>query len=83
VRRDAVEEPAVVGDDHGAAGKVQQRLLERPERIDVEVVRGLVEQEQVAAAASAAWPGGRGCARRRQDADLLLLVAALEAEPPQ
>src|SRR5437763_11914906 len=29
VRRNPVEEPAVVGDDHRAAGEVEQRLLER------------------------------------------------------
>ena len=28
VRRDAVEEPPVVGDDHGAAGELEQRVLE-------------------------------------------------------
>src|SRR6185369_1034474 len=38
MRGDAVEEPAVVADDDGAAGKILQRLLQRPQRIDVEVV---------------------------------------------
>ena len=47
----AVEEPAVVRDDHRAARKVLQRLLERAQRLDVEVVRRLVEQQQVAALA--------------------------------
>ena len=51
VRRDAVEEPAVVRDHDGAAGEVEQRLLERAQRVDVEVVRRLVEQQHVAAAA--------------------------------
>jgi hypothetical protein len=50
VRGDAVEKPAVVADDHGAAAEVEQRFLERPQRIDVEVVGRLVEQQQVAAA---------------------------------
>src|SRR5690348_11190705 len=31
VGHDAVEEPAVVADDHGAAAEIQQRLLEGPE----------------------------------------------------
>ncbi len=52
-------------DDHdGAAREVEQRLLERAQRFDVEVVRRLVEQQQVAARSSAASPGARGCARR-------------------
>ena len=48
VRGDAVEEPAVVADDDGAAGERQQRLFERAQRVDVEVVGRLVEQQQVA-----------------------------------
>ena len=48
VRRDAVEEPAIVADDDGAAGERQQRLFERAQRVDVEVVGRLVEQQQVA-----------------------------------
>src|SRR5215218_6216421 len=51
VGRDAVEEPAVVRDDDRAAGEFEQRVLERAQRVDVEVVGRLVEQEQVAAAA--------------------------------
>ena len=47
---DAIQEPPVVADHDGAAGEAQQGLLESSERVDVEVVRGLVEQQQVAAA---------------------------------
>src|SRR6478752_1735427 len=35
VRRDAVEEPPVVRDDHGAAGEFEQGVLERLQRLDV------------------------------------------------
>ena len=49
---DAVEEPPVVADDHGATGERQECVLEGPQRVDVEVVGRLVEQEDVAAAAS-------------------------------
>jgi hypothetical protein len=35
---------AVVADDDGAAGEVEQRLFERSKRVDVEVVGRLVEQ---------------------------------------
>src|SRR5690606_24662486 len=43
VRGDAVEEPAVVRDHDGAPGEIEQRFLERAERFDVQIVRGLVE----------------------------------------
>jgi hypothetical protein len=58
--------------------KAPERLFERAQRVDVEVVGRLVEQQHVAAAASASWPDARGCARRRRAADLLLLVAPLK-----
>src|SRR5690242_20200764 len=48
---DAVQEPAIVADHHRAAGEVDERVLERAERVDVEVVGGLVQQEEVAAGA--------------------------------
>src|SRR5512143_2601149 len=49
VRGDAVEEPPVVADDDRAAAEGEERLLERAQRVDVEVVRRLVEEEEVAA----------------------------------
>src|SRR5215218_7402343 len=49
VRRDAVQEPPVVADHHGAAREVLERGLEAAEGLDVEVVGRLVEQQQVAA----------------------------------
>ena len=47
VRGDPIQEPPVVADDDGATGKVEQRLFEGTQRVDVEVVGGLVEQQQV------------------------------------
>src|SRR6478672_113980 len=49
VGRGPVEEPPVVRGDHGAAGELQQRVLQRLERLDVQVVGRLVEQQHVAA----------------------------------
>src|SRR4051812_1219 len=46
---DAIEEPAVVADDDGAAGEVEQRLFERAQGVDVEVVGRFVEEQQVGA----------------------------------
>src|SRR5215216_5729465 len=47
VRGDAIEEPAVVADHHGAPRVIEQRLFEGTQRIDVEIVRRLVEQQQI------------------------------------
>ena len=55
---DGLEEPAVVGDEHDRRVERLQRLLEPLERLDVEVVRRLVEQQQVGVAGERA--GQRG-----------------------
>src|SRR5258708_2578766 len=40
---DAGEEPAGVADDDHTAGEGEQRFLERPQRVDVEVVGGFIQ----------------------------------------
>ena len=45
--RDAFEHEPVVGHEHDGAGELEQCLLEDLQRGNVEVVRGLVEQEHV------------------------------------
>ncbi len=47
MRGDAVEEPAVVADHDHAAREVEKRFLQRAQRVDVEIVRRLVEQQDV------------------------------------
>ena len=76
-----IEEPAVVADDHRAAGERQQRLLERAQRVDVEVVGRLVEQQQVRAALEQLRQVDAIALAARQRPDLALLVAPLEVEP--
>ena len=44
----AVEEPAVVADDHSTASKRFQTFLKRTERVHVDVVGRFVEQQHVA-----------------------------------
>lgn len=53
MRGNAVKEHTVVAGYYCAAGERQQRFFETFERFYVQVVRGLVEQEQVAPPASA------------------------------
>src|SRR5439155_13557292 len=80
VRGDAVEEPAVVADDHHTAAEVQQRVLQRPQRVHVEVVGRLVQQQQVAAAAQQLGQVDAVALAAGQLADLALLVGPLEVE---
>src|SRR5436309_2266786 len=80
VRGDAVEEPAVVTDHHHAAGELEQRLLERPQRVHVEVVGRLVEQQHVGAAPEHAGEVDAVPLAARQILHALLLVGALEVE---
>src|SRR5690606_7955827 len=80
VRGDAVQEPPVVGDDHGTAREVEQRVLEAAEGLDVQVVGGLVEEQQVAALLERERQVEAVALTAREDAGLLLLVRALEAE---
>ena len=47
VRGDPVEEPAVVADDDNAPDVIQNGLLKGSERVDVQVIRRLVEQQNV------------------------------------
>src|SRR3546814_7508650 len=46
---DAVQEPAVVRDHEGVARELEQRVFERAQGLDVEVVGRFVEQQHVAA----------------------------------
>src|SRR5262249_12261854 len=80
VRRDAVEEPAVVADDDGAAGEVLERLLQRAQRVDVEIVGRLVEQQHVRPRLEHLGEVHAVALAARERADLLLLVGALEVE---
>ena len=77
---DPVEEPAVVADHHGAARELEQRVLQRRQGLDVEVVRGLVEQQQVAALLERQRQVEPVALSAGEDAGRLLLVGALEAE---
>ena len=62
-------------------GEVQQRFLERAQRVDVEVVGRLVEQQQVGARLQQLRQMHAIALAARQRADLALLRRALEVEP--
>ena len=62
-------------------GEIEQRLLERAQRVDVEVVRRLVEEQQIAAALEQLREVHPVALPARERPDLLLLIAAAEVEP--
>src|SRR2546428_4257115 len=80
VRGDAVEEPAVVADDDDAAGKVEERLLERAQRVHVEIVRRFVQQQHVAAGAQELREMHTVPFAAREISHFLLLIGAAEVE---
>src|SRR5580704_2801932 len=77
---DAVEEPAVVADDHRAPRKSEQCILEGTEGVDVEVVGGLVEEEDIATLLEDLGQLDPVALATRELSDLLLLIADGEAE---
>src|SRR5262249_16934342 len=81
VRRDAVKEPTVVADDDGTAAEVEQRFFEGAQRVDVEVVGRLVEQQEIAAAAQQLRQMDAVAFAAGAFGDLALLVGAFEVEP--
>ena len=80
VRRDPVEEPPVVSDDHRTAGELEKRVLEARQGLDVEVVRGLVEQEEVSTLLEGQREVQTVALTTGEHSGLLLLVGALEAK---
>ena len=44
VRRDPVQEPAIVADDDRAAAEVQERIFQGPQCIDIQIIRRFVQE---------------------------------------
>jgi hypothetical protein len=80
VRADAVEEPAVVADDQGGACEFGQGLFEGAQGVDVQVVGGFVEEQDVGAFGEGLGEMDAVAFSAREDADFLLLVGACEVE---
>ena len=79
---DRLEEPAVVRDEHDRGVERHERLLKPLERLDVEVVRRLVEQQQVRVAGERAGKRGArelAAGERLQRAVEVVLVVEAQA----
>ena len=44
---EAIEEPAIMGDHHGAARIILKRVFQGPQGIDIEIVGGLIKQQHI------------------------------------
>ena len=80
VRGNAVEEPAVVRDDHHAAAELLQTLFKRTQGRDVKVVRRLVQKQEVAARSEELREMDAVALAAGKDADFLLLLRTAEVE---
>src|SRR5882672_7257224 len=77
---DAVQEPTVVAGHEHAAGEFEQRLLEGAQRLDVEIIGGLVEQQHVRPREHGLREMHPAAFAAGERADLLLLVGAPDVE---
>ena len=81
VSSDAVEKPAVVAYQHGTARELDQGVLERSQRVDVEIVSRLVQQQQVASPAEQFCQVHAVSLAAGERTDRPLLIAPFEVEP--
>ena len=79
--RHRLEEPAVVGDEDDRRIERLEQLLQPLERLDVEVVRRLVEQQQVGLRRESAGERGTGQLAPRERRERPVEVGIGEAEP--
>jgi hypothetical protein len=49
VSADAVQKPAVVADDDRCSGKLENRVFQSAERINIQVVRRFVQEKEISA----------------------------------
>src|SRR5207253_6176025 len=80
VRGNAVQKPAVVANDDGAAAEIQERFFQGTKRVHIKIVGRLIEQEQVAAAAEQLGQVDAVALAAGQLANLALLIRPLEIE---
>ena len=80
---DPIEEPAVVRDDQRAAGEFRKRVLERTQRLHIEIVGWLVEEQHVAALQQRRREMQPTALAARESTDVLLLIGSLEVEAPE
>ncbi len=78
--RHGAHQVLVVADEHDGARELNERLLKDVDRVDVEVVRGLVEHEQRVGRDEHLGKGETGPLAAGEHAHALLDVVAVEEE---
>src|SRR6185436_17545106 len=81
VRRDAIEKPPIVRNHHRTTREILERLFQRAQRVDVEIVCRLIEQQHVRAFLQHLREMNAIALTARQHPDLLLLIRTREIEP--
>src|SRR4029078_336514 len=81
VRRDPVEKPPVVTADHRTTGEILKTFFQCSQRIDVEIVRWLIENDEVGPFLEHACEMDAVALPTGQVLHLLLLIRAGEIEP--
>ena len=71
-----IEKPAIMADNHRTPAKVFQRLFQRTERIDIEIVGGFIKEQDVPAFFQHFGEMNAVALTAGQQADLLLLIGA-------
>ena len=80
VHTDAIEEPAVMADDHDAASKFEQRIFQGTQGFHVQVITGFVQQQHVAALHQRLGQVQATAFAAREQTDLFLLITTVEVE---
>src|SRR5699024_5186030 len=80
VSRDAVEEPAIVRDDHGATRELFECVLQRPQGFHVQVVGRLVQQQQITALFESQRQVQAVAFTAREHTGTFLLIGPFESE---
>ena len=81
VRGNPVQKPAIVTHHDGTSRELDERVLERSERVDIEVVGWLVEQKEIRVTSQQRGKMHAVPLATRKGAARSLLVTALEIEP--
>ena len=77
---DPVQEPAIMGDDQRRTGKGIQRVFQRAQRVDIQIVAGLIQQQHIGPGLEQFGEMDAVALTAGKIADLLLLIGAGEVE---
>src|SRR5690554_4768934 len=81
MRADAIEEPAIMADDHGATGEFREGALKAHQGLDVDIVCGLIEEKHIPAALQELREVHAVSLTAREVLHIFLLIRTLKVEP--